>query len=177
MVFTLAKLKGRLPLIITFLLSRWVLHRLLTILNSLFIWVRYAALGCKYSWLSWWWPGDAVWRKLFRLCRCHLCLFLLSISSLLALLSRLSSIIELFVNLESRVKELLIVVSFEFLRGEDQFKVATVLRFIIVPLSQLLRPQEVFFFLRHLGFAFDGAALKLQSLLFLELKFLPVAQV
>ena len=101
----------------------------------------------------------------------------LGLSGLLALLRCLTPIIELLVDLEGRVEELLVIGRLELLRGEDQFKVATVLRFIIIPLSQLLRPQEVFFFLRHLGFAFDGSALKLQSLLFLELKFLPVAQV
>ena len=84
----------------------------------------------------------------------------LGLSGLLTLLRGLSSIIELFVYLEGRVEELLVIGRLELLRGEDQFKVATVLRFIIVPLSQLLRPQEVFFFLRHFGFAFDSTALE-----------------
>ena len=91
----------------------------LTILNIFTIWVSYTTLGGKNSRLSGRRPSYAIWGKLFRLHRCRFCLFFLSIGSFLALFRRLSSIIELFVDLQSWVKELLIVICFEFLWGED----------------------------------------------------------
>ena len=63
-----------------------------------------------------------------------LCCLLLRLS-LLAFLSRLATVIKLFIDGMGRVEELLIVFRFEFLGGKDDFEVAEMLRFPIAPLA------------------------------------------
>jgi hypothetical protein len=75
------------------------------------------------------------------------------------------------------VHKLLVIFRLEIFRGEDHLEVAAVLRFIIIPLTQIFGLNLVLLLLSDFGFAFDGPSLKLKSFLLLELLLFEVGQV
>ena len=169
---------------ILFCLCLHLLGILLLLLNSF---TRVDALtirsmdtsGCTlHPGLPGWRSLNTIWRHLLVSLRLlSLSRFLLGRLRFLSFLGSLASIVKLFVAIVGRIKELLKVLRFEFLRWENYLEVATMLCFIVVSFAKFLCSNVVFFFLGNLSFSFDGSALKLKGFLLLENHLFVVAEV
>lgn len=87
-------------------------------------------------------------------------------------LGGLATIVEVFVDVVSRILKLLIDLCRELLRGEDALEVACVLRLPVVPLALFCGFRLLLLLLSDFGLAVDGPTLELESLLLLELHLL-----